>query len=85
MFASKERTKVIWVLDAHFTLSLSYLKKRIATFKEKASVTEVDLFANSKGQTQNCIFEAQIYSFLFQHFVKSFQKNRKSLEKGGLT
>lgn len=30
---------------------------------------EADLFAKSKGQTQNCIFEPQIYSFLFWHFV----------------
>ena len=61
--------EVIWVHDAHFTLSLSPLKKRIAVFKEKASAMDADLFAESKGQTQNCIFEPQIYSFLFWHFV----------------
>ncbi len=39
-----------------------------------------DLFAKSKGQTQNFIFEPQIYSFLFRHFEKRFRKSRKSLE-----
>ena len=32
------------------------------------------------SQTENCIFKAQIYSFLFQPFVKSFRKHPKSLE-----
>ncbi len=41
---------------------------------------DADLFAKSKGQTQICIFDAQIYSFLFRHFEKRFQKSRKSLE-----
>ena len=41
---------------------------------------DADLFAKSKGQTQNFIFDAQIYSFLFRHFEKSFRKSRKSLE-----
>jgi len=41
---------------------------------------DADLFAKIKGQTQNFIFDAQIYSFLFRHFVKKFQKSRKSLE-----
>ena len=72
--------EVIWVHDAHFTLSLSLLKKRIAIFKEKASAKVADLFAESKGQTQNCIFAPQIYSFLFRHFVNSFRKSRKSIE-----
>lgn len=72
--------EVIWVHDANFTLSLSLLKKRIAVVKEKALAMDVDLFAKSKGQTQNCIFEAQIYSFLFRHFEKSLRKSRKSLE-----
>lgn len=49
----------------------------LAVVKEKASVKEADLFAKSKGQTQICIFDAQIYSFLFRHFEKGF---RKSLE-----
>ena len=39
-----------------------------------------DLFAKSKGQTQNFIFDPQIYSFLFRHFVNSFRKIRKSPE-----
>ena len=72
--------EVIWVHDANFTLSLSPLKKRIAVFKEKASAMDADLFAESKGQTQICIFDAQIYSFLFRHFEKSLRKSRKSLE-----
>ena len=72
--------EVIWVHDAHFTLSLSPLKKHIAIFKEKASAMDADLFAKSKGQTQNYIFEPQIYSFLFRHFVNSFRKSRKSPE-----
>ena len=62
------------------TLSLSLLKKRIAVVKEKALAMDVDLFAKSKGQTQNFIFEPQIYSFLFRHFEKRFRKSRKSLE-----
>ena len=62
--------EVIWVHDANFTLSLSPLKKRIAVFKEKASAMDADF----------CIFDAQIYSFLFRHFEKSLQKSRKSLE-----
>jgi hypothetical protein len=35
---------------------------------------------HTKTQTQICIFEAQIYSFLFQPFVKSLRKHPKSLE-----
>ena len=69
--------EVIWVHDANFTLSLSPLKKRIAVFKEKASAMDADLFAKSKGQTQNCIFDAQIYSFLF------FGISRKGFKKAG--
>ena len=41
---------------------------------------DADLFAKSKGQTQNFIFDAQIYSFLFRHFEKSLRKSRKILE-----
>lgn len=74
--------EVIWVHDANFTLSLSLLKKRIAVVKEKASAIGADLFAKSKGQTQNFIFEPQIYSFLFRHFEKSFRKSRKCPENG---
>ena len=52
----------------------------LAVVKEKASAMDADLFVKSKGQTQNCIFEPQIYSFLFRHFVNSFRKSRKSPE-----
>lgn len=72
--------EVIWVHDANFTLSLSPLKKRIAVVKEKASAMDADLFAKSKGQTQICIFDAQIYSFLFRHFEKSFRKAGKAMK-----
>ena len=41
---------------------------------------DADLIAKSKGQAQNCIFEAQIYSFPFLNFEKSLRKSRKSLE-----
>ena len=41
---------------------------------------DADLFAKSKGQTQNFIFEPQIYSFLFWHFVYTLRKSRKSHE-----
>lgn len=41
---------------------------------------DADLFAKSKGQTQNFIFEPQIYSFLFLNFEKSLRKSRKILE-----
>jgi hypothetical protein len=34
----------------------------------------------TKPQTQISIFKAQIYSFLFQPFVKSLRKHPKSLE-----
>ena len=34
----------------------------------------------TQTQTQICIFEPQIYSFLFQHFVKSLRKHPKSHE-----
>ena len=41
---------------------------------------DADLIAKSKGQTQNFIFEPQIYSFIFRHFEKSLRKSRKNLE-----
>ena len=34
----------------------------------------------TKHQTQNCIFDAQIYSFLFQPFVQTVRKHAKILE-----
>ena len=61
-------------------LSISSPNISLAVGKEKASAMDADLFAESKGQAQNCIFDAQIYSFLFRHFEKSFQKSRKSPE-----
>ena len=64
-------------------LSLSPLKKRVSVVKEKVShrkvVCEYEMY-QTKAQTQICIFEARIYSFLFQHFVKALQKHPKSLE-----
>ena len=36
--------------------------------------------ASFEIQTQNCIFEAQIYSFLFQPSVKTVRKLPKNLE-----
>ena len=48
-------------------LSLSPLKKRVAVVKEKVSPTKAiceNEMYQSKPQTQICIFEAQIYSFL---------------------
>lgn len=54
-------------------LSISSPNISLAVFKEKALAMDADLFAESKGQTQNCILAPQIYSFLFRHFVKSFR------------
>lgn len=50
-------------------LSISSPNISLAVVKEKALAMDADLFAKSKGQTQNFIFEPQIYSFLFWHFV----------------
>ena len=61
-------------------LSISSPNISLAVGKEKASAMDADLFAKSKGQTQDFIFEPQFYSFLFRHFVKRFQKSRKILE-----
>ena len=63
-------------------LSISSPNISLAVVKEKALAMDSDLFAKSKGQTQNCIFDAQIYSFIFRHFEKRFQKSRKSPENG---
>ena len=64
-------------------LSLSPLKKRVTVVKEKGSPTkaicENEMFP-TKRQTQICIFKPHIYSFLFQHFIKSLRKYPKSLE-----
>ena len=65
----------------HF--SLSPLKKRVSVVKKKATVAKVvceyEMY-QSKPQTQICIFDAQIYSFLFQPSVQTVQKHAKSLE-----
>ena len=64
-------------------LSLSPLKKHVSVVKEKAFdakvVCEYEMY-QTKHQTQNCIFDAQIYSFLFQPFVQTVRKHAKSLE-----
>ena len=52
-----------------------YSKKKALGAKE---VCEYEMY-QTKPQTQNCNFEAQIYSFLFQHSVQSAQKRSKSL------
>jgi len=61
----------------------SCLKKRVSVIKEKGSPTkaicENEMFP-TKRQTQICIFEAQIYSFLFQPSVQTARKYPKSLE-----
>ena len=57
--------------------SLSKCNNCITVVKEKAFaakvVCEYEMY-QTKAQTQICIFEAQIYSFLFPHFVKSLRK-----------
>jgi hypothetical protein len=47
-------------------------------FRRKV-VCEYEMY-QSKPQTQICIFEAQIYSFLFQPSVQTARKYPKSLE-----
>ena len=42
-------------------------------------VCEYEIY-QTKPQTQNCIFEAQIYSFLFQPSVQVARKRPKTLE-----
>ena len=68
-------------------LSLLPLKKRVSVVKEKALganvVCEYEIY-QTKPQTQNCIFEAQIYSFLFQPSVQTVRKHAKSLENKAL-
>lgn len=55
-------------------LSISSPNISLAVVKEKALAMDADLFTKSKGQTQNCIFEAQIYSFLFSAFREKVSK-----------
>ena len=64
-------------------LQYSSLKYCVAVFKEEAIAAKVVCeitMHQTQIQTQNCIFKPQIYSFLFQPFVKSLQKYPKSLE-----
>jgi len=61
-------------------LSISSPNISLAVVKEKALAMDADLIAKSKRQTQICIFEPQIYSFLFRHFEKSLRKSRKILK-----
>ena len=55
----------------------------VSVVKEKATdakvVCEYEMYP-TKPQTQNFIFDAQIYSFLFQHFAQTVGKQPKILE-----
>lgn len=55
-------------------------QKALRCSQRKGVSHGADLFAESKGQTQNCIFEPQIYSFLFQPSVQTVRKQPKSPE-----
>ena len=48
--------------------------------QRKSSDRDCKIVCEYNSETQNCIFDAQINSFLFRHFVKRFQKSRKSPE-----
>ena len=48
--------------------------------KEKSHDRDWKIVCGYNSEAQNCIFEPQIYSFLFRHFEKRFRKSRKSLE-----
>ena len=64
-------------------LQHSSLKYCVAVIKEEAIAAKVVCeitMHQTQTQTQICIFEPQIYSFLFQHFVKSLRKHPKSHE-----
>ena len=61
------------------------LKRRVSVVKPKKKVLAAKVVCEyemyqTKAQTQNCIFEAQIYSFLFQPSVQTARKCPKSLE-----
>ena len=66
---------------------IAILNNYATVVKEKGSPTKIihknGIFSTIR-QTQNCIFEARIYSFLFQHSVKSLRKRQKSLENPAL-
>ena len=51
-----------------------------AVGKEKSPDRDCKFVCEYNSETQNFIFEPQIYSFLFRHFVKRFRKSRKSPE-----
>ena len=63
--------------------SLSKCNNCITVVKEKAFaakvVCEYEMY-QTKAQTQICIFETQIYSFLFQPSVQTARKYPKNLE-----
>ena len=64
-------------------LQYSSLKYCVAVFKEEAiAAKEVCEFEinPTKPQTQNCIFGAQIYSFIFQPSVQTVENARKTLK-----
>lgn len=64
-------------------LQHSSLKYCVAVFKEEAIAAKVVCeitMHQTQTQTQNCIFEAQIYSFLFQPSVQTVRKQPKSHE-----
>ena len=55
----------------------------VSVVKEEAFATKVVFeyeMYSTEPQTQICIFEAQIYSFLFQHSVRMVGKQPKILE-----
>ena len=62
----------------HFTPQKARHCSQRKGFRRKV-LCEYEMY-QTKPQTQICIFEAQIYSFLFQHFVEALQKHLKSLE-----
>lgn len=64
-------------------LQHSSLKYCVAVIKEEAiAAKEVCEFEinPTKPQTQNCIFGAQIYSFIFQPSVQTVENARKTLK-----
>ena len=70
-----------------FIFTVHSSPKRVTVFKEKALGTKVvceyEMY-QTKPQTQNCIFEAQIYSFIFQPSVQTARKHPKNLENNAL-
>ena len=64
-------------------LMIAILNNYATVVKEKGSPTKIihknGIFSTIR-QTQNCIFKAQIYSFLFQPFLQTTRNHPKSLE-----